>query len=229
MTVNNTIESYRKRRKLRLPVILGGAAVLLVVVGIIIVITSLSGDGFTLFATKTPTPTITPSPTNTPLPTETPTITSTPTETPTPTPSGPYPYVIQEGDDLFTIAKEKNLGDNGLLLIYILNPLIDPATGFITVGQTIILPPPNYPLPTPTPLPTGLAPGSRINYRVMPNDNLTQIARIHNSTVEEILKANLATLPDGILTILSPGQILVVPVNLVTPVPTSLPTASPTP
>ena len=229
MTITNTIDSYRKRRKQRLPLILGGAAVLLVVVGIIIVVTSLNGGGITLFTTKTPTPTITPSPTNTSVPSKTPTITPTPTETGTATPSAPYPYVIQEGDDLYTISQKKNLGDNGMILIYILNPLIDPATGFITVGQTIILPPPNYPLPTSTPIPTGLAPGSRITYRVMPGDSLTLIAIKLNSTVDAIVLANKIALPDGISTILSPGQLLVVPVNLVTPVPTVILTATATP
>jgi len=229
MTITNTIDSYRKRRKQRLPLILGGAAVLLVVVGIIIVVTSLNGGGITLFTTKTPTPTITPSPTNTSVPSKTPTITPTPTETGTATPSAPYPYVIQEGDDLYTISQKKNLGDNGMILIYILNPLIDPASGFITVGQTIILPPPNYPLPTSTPIPTGLAPGFRITYRVMPGDNLTMIAFRLNSTVDAIVLANKIALPDGISTILSPGQLLVVPVNLVTPVPTVILTATATP
>ena len=229
MTITNTIDSYRKRRKQRLPLILGGAAVLLVVVGIIIVVTSLNGGGITIFATKTPTPTITPRPTNTSVPSKTPTITPTPTETGTATPSAPYPYVIQEGDDLYTISQKKNLGDNGMILIYILNPLIDPASGFITVGQTIILPPPNYPLPTSTPIPTGLAPGSRITYRVMPGDSLTLIAIKLNSTVDAIVLANKIALPDGISTILSPGQLLVVPVNLVTPVPTVILTATATP
>jgi LysM repeat protein len=229
MTITNTIESYRKRRKKPLPLILGGAAVLLVVIGIIIVVMSLSGGGFTLFATKTPTPTITPSPTNTSTPTVTPTITSTPTETPTATPSGPYPYVVQEGDNLYKIVQEKNLGDFGLILIYILNPLIDPATGFITVGQTIILPPPNSSLPTSTPIPTGLAPGFRIIYRVMPGDGLSLIANKLNSTVDAIVLANKTSLPDGASSILSPGQLLVVPINLVTPVPTVKPTASATP
>lgn len=229
MTITNTIESYRKRRKKLLPFILGGAAVLLVMVGIIIVVMSLSGGGFTLFATKTFTPTITPTPSNTLPPTETPTITPTPTETPTVTPSGPYSYVVLEGDTLFKIVQDKNLGDNGLILIYILNPLINPATGFITVGQTIILPPPNYPLPTSTPIPTGLVPGSRIVYRVMPGDSLSMIASRLNSTVDAIVAANKTALPDGTSTILSPGQLLVVPVNLVTPVPTVKPTATTTP
>jgi LysM repeat protein len=232
MTIKNTIDSYRKRRKLPLPFILGGAAVLLVVAGIVIVVMSFTGDsGFTLFATKTPTPTITPTPTNTQPPTETPTITPTPTVTATATPSGPHPYIIKEGDTLTSIIESQGLADtpNALVLIYILNPIIDPATAFITLGQTIILPPPNFPLPTSTPLPTGLAPGSRITYRVMPGDGLGTIANLMNSTVDGILLANKGALTDGVDSVIYPGQLLVIPINLVTPVPSVTPTATATP
>ncbi|MCX6035925.1 MAG: LysM peptidoglycan-binding domain-containing protein [Chloroflexi bacterium] len=231
MTITNTIDSYRKRRKQRLPLILGGAAVLLVVVGIIIVIMSLSGGGFTLFPTKTPTPTITPSPTNTPTPTETPTITPTPTITTTPTASDIYSYVVKEGEYLSTIIESQGLADNpnALIIIFMLNPTIDPVTGFITVGQTIRLPPPNYPLPTPTSLPTGLADGSTITYRVMPGDSLGSIASKFNSTIKSILLLNKAALTNGEISIIYPGQLLVVSINLVTPVPTVIQTATATP
>jgi len=231
MTITNTIDSYRKRRKQRLPLILGGAAVLLVVVGIIIVVMSVSKGGFTLFPTKTPTPTITPSPTKTPTPTESPTITTTPTVTATPTASAIYPYIVKEGEYLSTIIDAQGLADtpNALIIIFMLNPTIDPVTGFITVGQTIFLPPPNYPIPTPTAIPTGQAPGFRIIYRIMPGDGLSLIASRFNSTVDAIVLANKEALPDGISTILFPGQLLLVPINLVTPVPTVLPTATATP
>ena len=231
MTITNTIESYRKRRKQLLPLILGGAAVLLVVAGIIIVVMSLSGGGFALFATKTPTPTNTFTPTNTLPPTETPTITATPTVTATPTASAIYPYVVKEGEYLSTIIQSQGLADtpNVLIIIFQLNPTIDPITGFIIVGQTILLPPPNYPVPTPTPLPTGLVPGSRITYRIMPDDNLFKIANQFNSTVADILLLNKDALPDGEATLLYPGTLLVVRISLVTPVPTIKPTASVTP
>jgi LysM repeat protein len=241
MTVNNTIESYRKRRNQMTPLILGGIAVLLVIIGIIIFVTSMNGGGLAkLFATKTPTPTITPTQTNTPMPTDTPTITSTSTVTPTVTPSGPENYIVQEGDTLTSIVKAKNLGDNGLILIYILNPLskdaatgattgIDPATGFITVGQTIIIPNPGMQLPTPTPLPTGLLPGARITYRVMPGDSLGSIANKMNSTVAAITLANQATLTTGASSVLYPGELILVPIDLVTPVPTKAATNTPSP
>jgi LysM repeat protein len=230
MTINDTIESYRKRRNRLTPLILGGVALLLVIVGVIIVVTSLRGGGIgRLIASKTPTPTITPSPTDTPTPTETATITLTPTITPTATQSSIYDYLVKEGDTLTSIVKDQNLGDNGLNLIYILNPTIDPVTGAITVGQTIKLPPPNYPLPTSTPIPTGLAPGTRINYTVMPGDSLGSVANKFLSTIDQIVLANKTLLAKGTSTIIQPGWVLVVPINLVTPVPTKATTLTPTP
>jgi len=231
MTINDTIASYRKRRNQLTPLILGSVAVLLVVVGIIIVVTSMNGGGLAkLLATRTPTPTITPLPTNTLVPSDTPTITSTPTVTPTGTPSSPENYVVKEGDTLTSIVKANNLGDNGLILIYILNGTnIDPATGFITVGQTIVLPNPGMQLPTPTPLPTGLVPGSRITYRVMPGESLGSIANQLNSTITAIVNANQVTLKAGTSSALYPGELILVPIDLVTAVPTKAITSTPTP
>ena len=242
MTVNDTIESYRKRRNQLTPLILGSVALLLVIVGVIIVVTSLHGGGLAkLLATKTPTPTITPTQTNTPLPTDTVTITPSPTVTATGTPSAPQNYTVQEGDNLTLIVKNHNLGSNGLILIYMLNPLskdpvtgattgIDPATGFITVGQTIIIPNPGMQLPTPTPIPTGLFPGSRITYQVLPGDSLAAIANKLNSTVAAIVLANQATMKtNGANTVIYQGELIVVPINLVTPLPTKTVTATPSP
>jgi LysM repeat protein len=199
----------------------------LVLIGVIVLLIW-KGAGLTKgFATKTPTPTITDTPTGTSTPTETPTITLTPTITSTATPSEAYNYVVQEGDTLTSIVKTQNLGDNGLILIYILNGTrIDPATGFITVGQTITLPYPGEPLPTSTPVPTGLAPGARITYRVMPGDSLGGIANKFNSTVDAIVLANKTILKDGVSSILYPGELLIVPIDLVTPVPTKTATAT---
>ncbi len=240
MTIKDTIGSYRKRRERIKPLILGSLAVLLVIVGIVIVVTTMRGGGIAkLIASKTPTPTITPLPTDTPTLTETPTVTLTPTITPTVTASAPENYIVQEGDNLTTIMTAKNLGADAILLIYILNPLVkDPATGATTgidpdnpviyVGQTIILPNPGMQLPTSTPIPTGLAPGTRITYRVISGDSLGSIANKFNSTVDAIVAANKSLLPDGVSTVIQPGWNLVVPINLVTPVPTKSPTFTPT-
>jgi LysM repeat protein len=139
--------------------------------------------------------------------------------------------VVKEGDYLTTIIQSQGLADtqNALIIIFMLNPSIDPTTGNITVGQTILLPPPNYPLPTSTPIPTGLAPGARITYRILPGDSLNGIAAQFHSTVPDILLLNKALLPNGEASIIYPGQLLVVRINLVTPVPTANPTASSTP
>ncbi len=228
MNVSDKIESYRKRRKSQLPLILGIAAVLLVIVGIIIVVISLNKGGFTPFATQTLTPSITLTRTIAPTVTDTPTITSTPTITATPTASGIYSYVVKENETLTTIIQSQGLADtpNALVIILMLNPTINPD--LIQVGQTILLPPPNFPMPTPTPLPTGLAPGSKITYRVLAGDSLNSIASKFNSTADDIVNLNKAVLTNGTASIIYPGQLLLVRIDLVTPVPTRIPTATAT-
>jgi LysM repeat protein len=216
MTINNTIDSYRKRRNQKLPVILGGIVVVLVVVGIIFLVVSLSGGGLKIFATKTPTPTNTYTPTNTFIPTDTPTTTETPTITFTPTASSAFNYTVKSGDTLTSIIKDQGLGDNAIINIMILNPGIN--LDLIKPGDVIILPAPNSPLLTPTPLPTGLAIGARISYLVLPGDSLGLIATKFNSTVDAIVAANKTLL--GTSTVIDPGWTLLVPINIATPVPT---------
>jgi LysM repeat protein len=219
-----------------MPLIISIAAIILVVIGIIIVVIGFSGGGrgFHLFATDTPTPTITPSPTSTNTPTETPTITPTFTETLTATPSGPYSYVVQQGDYLIKIATDHGLTESDIVLIFYLNPY-DAAAGKgidpnhpenIQVGQTIMLPPPGMEYPTATPWPTGIAPGTKITYFVMPGDSLGVIAARCNSTVDAIVTANKDILVDGATTNIYPGWLLLVPVNIATPVPTAISTAT---
>ena len=242
--IKATIKGYRKRRQKRTPIILGGLAILLVVVGVIILVVGFSkGGGFHLASTETPTPTITPSPTTTPTPTETPTITFTPTETPTPTPTAPYSYIVQEGDTLGKIIKDHGLSENDLLLILILNPYHDPYTGaalensidpfaqIVYVGQKITLPPPGMLLPTATSIPANAPRGTKVSYLVLPGDSLGGIANKLNSTIEAIVAANKTLLKDGDKTVIYPGWTLIVPINMVTPVPTSTtsPTATNTP
>jgi LysM repeat protein len=84
-------------------------------------------------------------------------------------------------------------------------------------------------LPTPTPIPTGLVPGSRISYSVLPGDSLGAIAIKYNSTVDAIVAANKALFPDTKKLDIFPGWTLLVPINLVTPVPTKATTSTPTP
>ena len=114
------------------------------------------------------------------------------------------------------------------MVILQLNPQIDPLTGFIIVGQQILLSPPNWPILTPTPLPTGLGYGARITYFVLPNDNLGIIAKQFNSTENAIVAANKTVLTEGLASTIYPGQLLIIPINIVTPVASVTATATAT-
>lgn len=204
-----------------LPFILGALSVVFVVVGIVLVVAFMgNGQGIPFLSTETPTPTVTytPSPTLTPTatPTLTPTITPTLTPSPFPTPSEPFEYTVQEGDSLVAIAKKFNVD---LITLMLLNNLNNGST--IYVGQKIIVPAPSTKRPTPTPLPTFMPRGFEIQYFVLPNDTLQAIAARFNTTVDAIVEAN-DDLEDATTPIYA-GQILIVPVNLVTPTPTPRP------
>src|SRR5512135_2337809 len=113
---SNTINAYRKRRQQRGPFLMYGA-IALVVLGFLVLIYWLTRPEQPLgqmFATDTPTPTPTFTPTNTATPSITPTITETPTITMTPTASGPFKYILQEGDTLPALAEKFNLGPDGV-------------------------------------------------------------------------------------------------------------------
>ncbi len=232
----NIISSYRKKQQ-RGPYILGGAAILLVIIGVVFLIIYLAGggkgSGLSLFSTKTPTPTETPTPTPvTPSPTAT--ITSTPTETPTPTststPSGPIEYVVQEGDNCTIIAEKFEVDVEVLMALNNLD-----GRCFITPGQTILIPAPGQALPTATPLPEDIAPGTLIEHTVRLNDSLYELAIRLNSEVNRIMvetnrfrRANNLTEMKNETDIFV-GDILIIPVNIVpSPTPTREPTSTAT-
>ena len=224
---SDVINSFRKRRQQRGPFLVYGA-IGLVVLGVILLIVWLSsGENAPLgglFATDTPTPTLTFTPTNTSTPSITPTITETSTITATATPSGPFPYVILEGDTLDAIAARFNLGEDGILLILDQNPsIINDFNGVIFVGQTILIPPPGTTRPTSTPIPADLRRGTLIEYRVLPGDTLAGIAARFNSLEENIVAENELENANA----LQVGQILQIPVNLVTATATLPPTSTP--
>ncbi len=231
-STRSVIDSYRKRRQQNQVFIVWGGAALLILIGIILLVIWLTGPSKplnTLFATETPTPTLTFTPTLTPTPTETLTITPTFTETPTPTRSAPYTYTVQEGDFLATIVEKENLGNDGVALILLLNPYnaesgtgIDPTTQIIYPGQEILLPYPGMPLPTSTPLPADLQRGTKLTYFVQAGDTLATIASLFNSTMDEIIKENKLEDPNAIFV----GQQLIIPVNLVTATATFPPTST---
>lgn len=223
----NTMYPYKQKRQIG-PIVIWSLVALLLISGIVLLIAyMMGGDGpsFNLFATRTPTPTITPTPTNTPEPTLTPTETATPTQTFTPTPSAPFEYIVQENDTLYSIAEKFNLGPEGLMMLFELNP--ETASGYITLGQKILIPNPGYQLATATPIPTGLYYGTKVEYTVRPGDTLQGIASLFNSTMEDIMAENDITDANS----LQVGQVLVVRVNLVTATPKPNPTitAGPSP
>ena len=226
-TTTNVINSYRKRRMQRGPLLVYGA-IALVLIGVIAIIISFLGKGNTptfggLFATDTPTATLTSTPTNTNTPTMTATITETPTITFTPTPSEPFPYTIVEGDTLVGIAEKFTLGDDGILLLYEFNPSIAENGGIYNVGQTILIPIPGTLLSTATPIPPDLPRGTRVTYSVLPGDTLAAIAAKFNSLEEDIIRANEIEDANALFV----GQTLEIPVNLVTPTATLPPTSTP--
>ncbi len=231
---SDVINAYRKRRQRKSPNIIYITAGVLVLGGLALLIYWLvstpNNPVSNLFATETPTPTITPSPTSTFTPTSTSTETPTATITPTATFSAPFTYTVQEGDYLALIVEKFNLGDDGVELILLLNTYneetgigIDPATQVIIPGQVILLPYPGMPLPTATPIPANLVKGTKVEYFVKAGDSLGGIAALFNSTIDDIIKENGITDPNAIAV----GDLLVIPVNMVTPTVTLPPTSTP--
>ena len=234
---SDVINAYRKRRQRKSPNIIYIAAGVLVLGGLGLLIYWLvstpNNPISNMLATETPTPTITPSPTNTNTPTSTPTETPTATITPTATFSAPFTYTVQEGDYLALIVEKFNLGEDGVELILLLNqPFadangnsggIDPAAQVIIPGQVILLPYPGMPLPTATPIPANLVKGTKVEYFVKAGDSLGGIAALFNSTIDDIIKENNITDPNALFV----GQLLVIPVNMVTPTATRPPTITP--
>lgn len=235
---SNSLNAFRKRKMRGGPNIVYIVAGVLVLGGVALLVVWLTGPSKplnTLFATETPTPTLTFTPTNTSTPSETPTSTSTATITATATFSSPFTYTVQDGDYLALIVEKYNLGDDGIALILLLNPYggiatdtglpigIDPSTQNIVPGQVILLPNPGMVLPTATPIPADLPRGTKLNYTIQAGDTLAGIASKFNSTEEAIIEENNITDPNAIQV----GQLLVIPVNLVTPTPTRPPTSTP--
>ena len=213
----DVIEAYRKRKERLVPLILGGLAIVLLVVGIFLIILWFTGDsppalpGFLASKTPTPTETLTPHP-----PTATPTITLTLAPTSTATPSGPVTYIIEPGDTLSSIAEKFGVE---VVLLMALNNITDPNQLF--VNTEIIIPESDSQLPTKTALPENLYPGQIIEYQIQSGDTLETIAAQYNSTAEAIAELNEIEDPNTI----GVGQIILVPVNIATPTPTFTPLA----
>jgi LysM repeat protein len=226
---SSPIGSLRKRRNRNNTIFIVAGALVLVGLGVLIYFLLQPGRALnSLIATDTPTPTITPSPTNTAIPTSTATETPTPTVTFTPTFSAPFTYTVQEGEYLALIVEKFALGDDAIPLTLLLNPYnpdtgagIDPTTQIVIPGQVILLPYPGMELPTATPIPPNFR--GTIEYVVQTGDSIGGIASLFNSTIDAILEENEITNPNELFV----GQILLVPVNLVTPTATRPPTSTP--
>jgi LysM repeat protein len=226
-TAQDEITTYKKRQQWG-PFIIGSLAVVLVVAGIFILIFWMTSSGkptLPFLSSKTPTPTNTNTPTPV-TPTDTPTITPSETPTPTitltPTASGPFEYVVQEGDTCFALAVKFNAD---LMVLVKLNEANYGPTCNVPVGAKLLIPQPDAKLPTPTAVDlTKLAKGFIFKgYEVQPGDSLGLIAELFNSTVDDIIKLN--KLESNAIQI---GQLLDIRVNIITPAPTRASTITPT-
>lgn len=224
----SVIDSYRKRQQMT-PLIMGGLAVLLLIVGIIILViwfTRQDGNGLPqvggLLATPTSTVTITSTATATnppPTATSTATVTFTATITETPTPSGPFEYTVLENDTCWDLAVKNSVSVDVLLAINTFTP----GTCPIKPGDKILIPLPNTELPTETPI--AASDKGKIDYYVKTGETLAIIASKFNSTVDAIKLENKLTDENAIQS----GQLLKIPVNIVTPTPTTAATITNTP
>jgi LysM repeat protein len=87
----------------------------------------------------------------------------------------------------------------------------------------LLLPAPGMPFPTATPIPANLPRGTKLDYIVQAGDSLGGIADKFNSTIDDIIKENNITDPNAIRV----GDLLKIPVNMVTPTATRPPTSTP--
>jgi LysM repeat protein len=198
--------------------VLGGLSLLMIAGGLLVTTNWVRAGGpGALFPSDTPTPTMTYTPSTTPTITNTPTLTALPA---TPTASAPFQYTVELGDTITSIAEKF---DVDFIIVMLLNGLNNDSV--LSVGQVLIIPDPNMPVPTPTLLPAGLGRGDEIQYFVLRGDTLAAIAAEFYSTEDAIIEANDLADPNSIFV----GQLLIVPVNLITPTPGPSPTPQGTP
>ena len=220
------IEKFQRRQQFT-PFIIGGLAILFIMIGVIILIVWLAGPNrpaLAFLASATPTPTqtytvtITPSPTATETSTETPTLTVTVTETATP--SGPFEYVVQQNDNCYELSQKFKVD------IAVLLAINNFASGCpIHPTQKILIPAPGQKLPTDTPISPNTPKGTKVDYAIQSGDTIASIASKFNANVDDILKDNKITDPSKIFV----GNILHIKMNVVTPTKTMVPTSTPAP
>lgn len=124
-----------------------------------------------------------------------------------------------EGDYCQKIADQFNTVVKALIL---LNPALG-STCNIRVGEKILIPQPGAQLPTDTPIPQNIKSGTMVEYSIEPGDTIGKIATKFNSDADKIMTTN--KIKDANLIYV--GQILKIPVNIVTIVPTRPATITP--
>lgn len=214
------LSPYKKKRPF-FPILIAILAVLLVIIGIVIIIIWLTGGGLSLNLFKrepTPTSTLPPTPVMSPTATFIPTETPMPTLTVTTTPSGPFEYEVKEFDTCWDIANTFEVDLQALLAI---NNFPN-GTCPIYPGLLIKVPAPGTTLPTPTPIPADLKPGTIIDYTIQSGDTLQIIAGKMFTTIEDIISRN--EFDD--YNLLQPGSVIKVRYGIVTPTPTFAPTST---
>lgn len=141
---------------------------------------------------------------------------------PTQNPSGPTTYVVQEGDNCWSIAVDK-FGVNFELFMQV-NGMIACDIG---IGDEVIIPGADQELATATPIPLDeYTTGQVISYTVQMNDSYNDIASKFNTTLDSIQRMNNVNAYTGFPQY---GQVLQIEVNLVTPTPIPEVTETPAP
>lgn len=178
-------------------------------------------EGATLTPSRTLPPGVTPSPTSTLPPGITPSATIPPPASPTPDDLSDLPgriqYTVQSGDTVSGIAVRYSSRVSAIIRLNNLD-----ESGFILIGQQLIIPVPVVPTatlpPFPTPTPIGTAPvdtailnGPTVNgigtYIMQPGDTLEAVARRYQVTVQYLARLNGIVNPNRLVI----GQRLLVP------------------
>ena len=120
-----------------------------------------------------------------------------------PTVAGSYPYIVQRGDSLWSIAKRSNTSIDALARLNRIG-----RRDLLGVGQTIRLPRPH---PTFTELGPGPSEIRKIRYKVRRGDSLSRIAKKFRVRVTDIVEWN-AIVPERYL---QPGQALTLFVDVI--------------
>ena len=135
-------------------------------------------------------------------------------------PSGPSTYVVQEGDNCWSIAVDR-FGVNFELFMQV-NGMTECNIG---IGDEVIIPGSDQQLATATPIPLDqYTVGQVVAYTVQMNDSYNDIAAKFNTTLDSIQRLNNVNAYTGFPQY---GQVLQIEVNLVTPTPP--PEVTPTP